>query len=266
MVLVIVLVMLLRRRWLTERVEKRGLVLFLGGLVIPLGGYLLVHMPDRVEYKWLIVFGLMLGVAGGIAFRAWGRGRWRHVVFFILLVFMLPSGADCYVKATRLSWLPPDYEETDMWLRSRDSEERQLYAWIRRETGMEDVFIDTCGEVPVFAHRRLFVGRDILSVSVSGGKRRSVRNPGYSFSWRGYLENICCEDAAKIGQRQGLVECLYSPGRRLNGAQVSLLEQFPGRVYVICRGRRQSAGLRGEPLQAVFRTQTGELALYMLSK
>jgi hypothetical protein len=222
----ILFVIILTRRQLAARIPRLDLI-FLGSFAAAnLASYVFISLPDRAEYKFLVLSTVTMGIVGGVSFGT-ARGRAGRVALSALLIlFIMPSFRSVERKVTPWVAKPPWYFEKGMDIQTSDMMENDLYAWIRENTPPQAIVVDTQLEIPVIAQRQLFVPRrDLL-------KRRPRRGLA---SLRDVLLWQCGYDVEMLERRWEITENIYASSAAVTEADLAYLRSLPGPVYVIAR-------------------------------
>ncbi|RKY10561.1 MAG: hypothetical protein DRP65_06410 [Planctomycetota bacterium] len=256
----VLLIIFLNRKYLAKNVDRRVLVTIVSVTVATLGCYLCIHLTWTNEYKFSMLSMITLGILGGVAFRLMAKWCKKSVVFILLLLFMFPAFNNIYTRLRYFDFFELPYIEKGKYIYSRNFEENELYEWIRNNTNVEDVFIDTEPLLPVLAQRHIYVA---LDRQVQG---RIVRSPGYSFLLADFFRLICGYERELIDKRTGIVYTIYSSNRNLTTAQKEDLFAVGNRVYVIVRKADIRSNLNKRGFEKVFQSARSNFLVYRLTK
>jgi len=251
----ILLVIFLSRRSLGKNLDKRVLIIILTVIAATFCCYIFIHLPFASEYKFLILSVLTLGILGGVSLGAL-KQRWnKSIVFILLLLFMFPAFSNIYTKLRHYEHLYR-YVEKGKYIYSKNTEENELYEWIRKETNTDDVFIDSEVMLPVLAQRPLFVAFD---KKVKGRTTRLY--PGYGFIWK-FVRLVWGYDIDLVRKRNNIVYIIYSSNRSLTSKQKDELFASGSNVYVIVRRAIIKLAFNRQEFVEVFRSSQGNFLVY----
>ncbi len=250
-------VILISSKYLFQRANQVMLTLVASVIAATMGCFLLVHVPGDVEYKFLILSALMLGVLGGVAIYDLRHRMKRIFVLLVLCLFLWPSCVEIAEKLNRLGnpviffyKKKAGFVETGRDIALVKKEEQQLYAWIRGHTSTEAVFIDSDMRIPIFGQRRLLIGIDLPD-----GKART----GYGVTMdklrlrHGY-------DAADFERRRRLVKNVYGHDNVMTKEEI--LKSLSGKdIYIVSRGRSLRSDLYDHEFEEVFRSSSGNFVV-----
>ncbi len=239
--------------------DRTVLILLASILLANAGGYLCIHFPQNSEYKFLLLFGVILGIFGGIAL---SRIMQRMPVvpgFILLLFFLSPSILNFHEIARRYNNHPlltaaqkPYFLEKGTSLLSADKEENELYQWIKTNTSPNSIFIDSEWKIPVFAQRAMFIGMDKPDESWISGYGYGV-NMEFIKSTQGYDENA-------FVYRRKVIRTVYGIEQSLPRSElIHFLSTLD--LYIVVRPDETGAfDARG--LTQVFGSSTGKFRLF----
>jgi hypothetical protein len=252
----VLLVIFLSRQFIRKDINKDALIIVLMTIAATLACYLFIHLRLTNEYKFLMLAMMILGILGGISLSAL-KQRWRGSVIFILsLIFVYPAFSDVYTRLRHHASLPIVYVEKGSCLYPENAEQSELYEWIRNNTGIDDVFIDTKPDLSVYAQRCLFVSLD------KKAKGRTLRYPGYGFTFGVLLQDLCGYGTDLIRKRSNIVFTIYGSNRNLTPQQRRELSASGNDVYVIVRKAVLKKGLNRQDFVEVFRSSRGNFLVY----
>jgi len=253
----VLLIIFLNRKPVYEETNRQVLVSIVTVVVATLSCYLFIHLMWNNEYKFSMLSMVTLGIVAGVAFRLMIGWCCKWVVFILLLLLMFPTFSNICTNLWHLDFLELPYIEKAEYIYSRNSEENELYEWIRSNTTADDVFIDTEPLLPVLAQRPLFIAVD------KQVKGHFIQYPGYSVLFRVFLEGMCGYERAMISSRNVIVYTIYDPTQKLNSGQKSDLLATGQNVYVISRSKMVS-GIDELGFAEVFRSGGGYFRVYCI--
>jgi len=124
--------------------------------------YLLLHLPEGIEYKffylhltWLSIF-----TAFGIKHMLNQLNIKARVLTTIALLIILTLPSVEFIYKTRIIReynLPVEFYEDGWELKVKNERENHLYEWIKNTTPVSAVFMDTVAYFPVVASRSLYI-------------------------------------------------------------------------------------------------------------
>jgi hypothetical protein len=237
---------------LRRAIEHQQLIFMLGVLAGNLVCYLLIHLPFKGEYKFLLVSLVTLGILGGIGFRALlDRNR---TLAFALLALLLFQGYTIITRTSQGREEHYHYLERGSALHTAYGPREELYAWIRDNTPTDAVFLDDDIDIPALAQRQLYIP-----------PRRLWRPPprrGYGLV-RNILDLQTGYGSGIVESRSALIEQVYNPEVPLTRSQLDALRALPGPAYIISSGRALRTKL-GVDLEEVFRTSGGRYRVHQV--
>lgn len=128
--------------------------------------FISIHIIDSAEYKAMGLAGICLGILGGGALGIIARKQ-KLITVILLFIFFIPSAVHYQRFMFRIGGHPlksaievPTILEKDTEIYVTNTEEAELYDWIKQYTSEDQLFIDTTLKLPIFAQRRLLVGVD----------------------------------------------------------------------------------------------------------
>jgi hypothetical protein len=239
---------------LASRLEKRALLwvvaLIAGSFLL----YIMLHLPFKNEYKFLLLSTVMLGVVGGIGFGVMLERHNRLLVCAILIFFLLPTFMIIKVRSTHARKDQYAYSEEGIELHTIYSDDQELYDWIKANTPKNAIFVDEKLGIPVLAQRALLIPTN---------KARGQRHV------RGYgpldliLSLMTGYDQDALQRRSEIIENIYDPSTRLTEEDLKELSSLPGPVYVILRSHALKRKFDTE-FEEVFTTSRNTLRVYSL--
>jgi hypothetical protein len=266
----LLVIIFFNRHFLQENTDRPALTVLLVIVIATLCCNILVTMPLETEVKYFMLSTVTLGIVGGIAFYAMSRRFYKLMVFFLVIMFLLPLAIRVQAKLRFHKDVPPVFDlygERGRYLYSIRTEENELYEWIRNKTNKDSVFIDLKLTIPVLAQRRLFVGVDragpMSSVPI-GMKGIYGGEPGYSWKIDTFLRHMNCYDPDLIDRRQALVKRIYNPKGLITDREIEELQNTFINVYVIDRTQALPSDLNREKFNQVFRSSQGQFLVHQL--
>jgi hypothetical protein len=199
------------RRPVRERMRAQGRVarLLVISALMNLLLFAILLAPLWSQHNFLLLAVFATGIVGGIALRALRERAWP-AAFAVFTVFLLPFGLDCVHKARDWNDAPRVFHESGSALEHNDPAQRELYAWMRRETDLRAVFVDTDLGLPVYGQRALYVAlpkrEKFNEITTKGGD-------GYSFDPRIFMKIVDGYPADLVDRR------LQIAARLLSGAE-----------------------------------------------
>jgi hypothetical protein len=251
----VTILIVLNLRQLAVRLDPRGLLAVAVVAAASAGVYLAIHLPFNNEYKLLLISMVMLGLLGGLAFDSMLERYRRPAVLALAILFIIPALRVTWLRAVRGRKVPSTYVERGMNTDPVDSEEAELYRWIRTNTVTNSIFIDSGLEVPVLGRRRLFI-------PAPGRGRQHQKGFGMI---RIILTAQSGYDAELIDRRIKIVDRLYDTYKRLRPQDVEELHALGADVYAISRDTETAGDLESRGFLQVFSSPGGN-RVYLLPK
>jgi hypothetical protein len=255
----IIIIILVNRRYLLEYADRPAMGVLFAVIATTTGCFTVIHITTGVEYKFLLLSLIALGIPGGIAFYRL-RQRLHGVLFvFLLCVFLLPSGDYIMNKLRKGDNSPlrfyrksPEFVEDGVNLLHRDPEHNQFYQWIKANTPVDSVFIDTGWDIPVYARRRLLITMDTSSYEAKKGYSLDMAN----------LSRINVYDPAVRDQRIELVRNVYGYDHSMGRREI-LATLADNNIYVAVRSEGLPCQFNSEGLSEVFLSSQGRFRVYV---
>lgn len=247
------IIIILQRKVLLRSLNRPLFLIISLIIIATCVSYIFISLVTHAEYKFLYLSLATLGIVGGISFNHMRQQRNRVVVYFVILLFFVPCVNWIYIILTRLHTLPVTYVEKGRLIHSLDSEEEDLYEWIRRETRKDSVIVDTELHVPIFAQRQLFLGM----------AKRPWGDIGYGPIDK-LLEGRHGHDLNTIEKRKRIARKLYNlpDGRFATEPEVqSAFNSFQD-VYVVTRNHFVLPLFDRLTFSEVFRSRGGTYRIY----
>jgi hypothetical protein len=208
--------------------------------------YVGIHQPARTEYKYLMLSVLVLGILGGIALflaKAW----LGHTGVLLIVALLLANPAYEIARKWRFQKTRVVlYAERGRDLTFRTGEGDELYAWIRDETPVSSVFIDTTDWIPIFGQRALYV---------STTDRRTCGLQMYDF--------FPVPDNGVRARRRWLADALLT-GKGMRRDLERLFEVAEGSLYVVTRSARAASRLDRRYWALAFRSSDKRRSVFQL--
>ena len=161
----ILLVIFLSRKLWFKNADIQTFTLVSIVIIANIGIYFSLNLPAFAEYKFFLVATFFIALIGGIAFNELRTKLPRFVALILLLLFMLPSIGQIIAVSKRhsnniitnvLSGKGFLEKGTDLYV--TDTEENEMYEWIKNNTDKDRIFLDTTMKLPIYAKRRLLIG------------------------------------------------------------------------------------------------------------
>jgi hypothetical protein len=210
-------------------------------VIATLGCNIIFSLPLDTEVKFFMLSTVTMGIVGGIAFHVMNQRFNKFVVFFIVLLFLVPFYRQVQGK---LLFQEDDlhvnelYYERGKYIHSTSVEENELYQWIRDHTEKSSPFIDLQLTIPVLAQRQLFIGMDSeapLKRAPMGTKEVFGGVAGYTSTIDSFLRFVNCYEPDLIERRQAFVETLYGVNEKLTTEEMKSLFETHKNMYVVVR-------------------------------
>jgi hypothetical protein len=259
----VLLIVFLNRKFLWNYVDRTALVIILTSTIISFGCYICMHMSYNNEYKALLLSEITLGILGGIALSNMKQWCNKFIVFIVLIACMFPIFDSIKIKLDHLGAMPIMFTENRKALCAKDTEEDELYQWIRSQTNVDDVFFDTTPNIPVFAQRQLFIAADtVVKGTDKTGQQFQIYNPGYNYGIRSHLEKTCGYDPALVRNRYDILEKIYNPNQELTQEQTEQLFSSNNRIFMIVRKAMFPKPFKNVLFDKVFQSSKGNFSVY----
>jgi hypothetical protein len=246
------------RKYLFEKMHKRNTIILLSVLIQAAGCYFFVHIPIWIEYKFLIITSVMLGIVGGLAFRRICQIWHKPFVLLLLCLFLWPSYYIYLGKVTKYENRPifsilssKGYIEKGKWLVSPDEEKNELYQWIRENTPADSCFLDTEWDIPIYAQRRLFIGLDRPGKPPANGYGRRMEN----------LLLFLNYDFEEFERRKKVIKSIYGIESSLSKKE-AFADLAAVNCYIVVREKKLGSELLSEGLEEVFSTSKSNLSVF----
>jgi len=262
----ILLIIYINRNFLKDKLNRPVIFILLSVIAASFSCYVFISLPLESEYKYLMLSTVTLGILGGTAFYAMNHGFKKIVVFILLLLFLAPLYRNVQLKLrfmNNITDVSSLYTEKGRYLYSKNSEENELYQWVRNHTDKNSIFIDSELTIPVLAQRQLFIGMDRESTSkpLPGVMKGTNGSPGYGFTIDTFLRRDGY-DSALIDKRRAIVKSMYNPNQKLTDREVETLFNAYENIYIVVRTKALEDKFRQGKLNQVFRSSKGHFILY----
>ncbi|MBP0001952.1 MAG: hypothetical protein J7641_23665 [Cyanobacteria bacterium SID2] len=156
-----------------------------------------------VEYKYLILGFVVFSILSSISFRDLYLKN-QLICFCLITSFLLPLSS-LILKISSLPTASDRYIDRGIDLLHGNPDEEDLYAWMRKQTQPDSIFIDSSRKIPVFGQRQLYLGID------SEEGTFSELDGWWSSTQRLLIEQGYPREL--IERRQRLVDVIYSKDR-----------------------------------------------------
>lgn len=228
----LVLLVVVRGPLRARAIERPGAFLVLScSAVLPGAAFLFTHTAVHSEYKFLLLCGMTLAVAGALAVKIL-LDRSLAAAALLAWLLLLPAGG-FFAQLASSDWSGPfAVTEDGPRLRAGDGPRRALHDWIRAQTAPDAVFIDTELDIPVFAWRSLFVAMDVHPAT-------SRTLAGWGLQPSVFLLEVIGHPAEAVAERRALTRALLVPGQVAPGGDpVARLRALAGSatLYAVTRG------------------------------
>lgn len=259
----ILIVIFLNRKYLWNLSDRGGLFAIIAATIAALGCYICMHMSYHNEYKSLVLAEITLGILGGIALSNMKQWCNKIIVFVLLIAFAFPMFDIVNQKLSRFESIGVMFEEKGKALCAKDTEENELYEWIRSQTNVSDVFFDTTPNIPVLAQRQLFIGMDAtIKGKDKKGQPFQIYNPGYDYGIKSHLENTCGYDTALVRGRYEILRNIYNPKQKLTKEQTEQLFSSNNKIYIIVRRESFPKSYKYRDFDKVFQSSRSNYSVY----
>ena len=227
------IVWLLRRQWREAFGDHReAVVLLLAVLVGLAAGYTVTHYQGWGEYKLAILMNLVAAMIAAPAIAALSLSL-PAVAIVVLSLFFIPVGVE--VQGMYSAWHRVDHPwvEEGAQILPVAPGSRELYGWIRANTGSSDAFIDSQLTLPTFAGRRLWVGLDPRSFT---GNR--MWKDGWLMSPRELVVDLFGADPRLFDCRTQLARAIFAPDADIDASLRALAGAAPENgLWIVARKR-----------------------------
>jgi hypothetical protein len=215
----------------------------------------------QIEYKFLGLFCLSLGLVGGGALASLIRAKvWLGGLVATLL--FASASADIVSKARDSSHrlLDPYTIEGANTIHA-DPAEAALYRWIREETGVDVLFLDTRLTIPMFGRRQLYVAYDLPRADAPRNSRDGYHEsvPDMLMGWFGHSEE-------EVAERTALVAGVFAEDGAISAGQLAALREAAAdrSLYAVARSAAEANRLAGtRAFELVF--ASGSASVYRLA-
>jgi hypothetical protein len=250
----LIAVLFFSRNHLKNHLNRLPLLIILILCTINALGYIFIHFPADVEYKFLQLSLVCLGILGGISFDCIRQRLNKMAMLLLMLLFFLPCAEVTYRSLTHLANVPITYEEKGRYIHSLDTEEDELYEWIRQNTTTNSVFVDTELSIPIYAQRRLFIGTD----------KENRITAGYGIPIDYLLHVRHGYDPKMIQKRKSIVKKIYNQSGGITTTEteaITAFNTFP-KVYIVTREYTTINNFDRIDFIEVFRSRSGIYRIY----
>ncbi len=248
-ILVLFLIVL---RCLLSTVRRIALLVISVPVISTLAAYLSIHLTFNNEYKFLLLSSTTLGILGGPILCCFQKRFGRLAAFFILMLFLLPTFRILWLRSSVGQRVPNTFFEEGMVLKTR-SGEQDLYDWIRNQTPLDAIFIDTELEIPVLGQRQI-----LIPYSATERKQRK----GY-----GNIKMILISQSGysreEIERRIRIASSLYESGC-LSTEDWQYLSNLGNHIYIVARKPKASQILQQKGYPVAYRSQSWQSAIYRI--
>ena len=264
----ILVIIYINRAFFQHEVNKTAIIILFSVIVATLSCNIFISLPLETECKYFKLSTVTLGIVGGIAFYAMNQGYKKLVVFILLLLFLAPLYRHVQwklrfqKKAPHVSHL---YVEKGRCLYTKNSEENELYHWIRNHTDKNSIFIDSELTIPVLAQRQLFIGMDReapFRPAPMGMKGIWGGQPGYGWTIDAFLRLMNGYDPDLIDRRQALVKGIYDINQKLTNKEMKAFFNTHKNMYVVVRTKELEDKFNQEKFDQIFRSSKGHFLVY----
>ena len=264
----ILVIIWIEKNFLKHKLNKQALVILLSVILANLSCFIFIRLPLESQYKYCILSTVTLGIVGGIAFSNMNRGFKKLLVFILLLLFIAPLYRKIQFKLSFRKNAPDAsalYFEKGRYIYCKNSEENELYQWIREHTEKNAIFIDSELTIPVFAQRQLFIGMD--RKETRRGLMRGMSDiwgvePGYGYRIDTFLRLINGYDPDLLNRRQALVKSIYDTKKNLNDEKMKEFFDSHKNIYFVVRTKKIKHKFNQAKFKQVFRSSKGHILIY----
>lgn len=267
----ILVITCINKNFLKNKVNQTAITILLSVIAANLGCYVFINLPLGVEYKYLVLSTVSLGIVGGIAFSAMNQGFKKPLVLILLLLFLIPLyrnvkwKSQFLKKVTNVSDL---YHEKGRYIYAKNSEEDELYQWIRDHTDKNSIFIDSELTIPVLAQRQLFIGMDREDPlgPTPKGMKGIYGPPGYGLTIDTFLRDDFGYDPHLLDKRQAIVKSIYDVHRTLTDRELKEFFDTNKNIYVVVRTKAIEDKFKQARFDQFFRSSKGHFIVYRQGK
>jgi hypothetical protein len=253
----IVVIIILNRKFLKSQLCKQPLIILSIIIVATAFSYIFVHLLASAEYKFLMLSTVSLGIFGGVAFYFMSQWCNRVVVFVLLLLFTIPSIKLVLWRVKSLRDIPISYTEKGIYIYSTDTEENELYEWIRNNTPIDSIFIDTELNIPIFAQRSLFIGMDKV-----GGDPTIGYTTNRDKNIDVFLKQRHGHNTDLVNTRRSIVKYIYDRTEKVN-IDLDAIFGSQMNIYIVDREKYLVDKIFiYEKFDEVFKSSQGNLCVY----
>ena len=249
--LALFVIIFVNRHYLGRGVDRIGLLVLSVVTAATLVTYIVLSLPSRNEYKALLLSIFVLGILGGVALTDMHKKWGKIAVVILTALLMLPSYSYTVSKLLKMADLPETWREEGRSFHVDDSQEDELYAWIRERTAKDSVFVDAELMIPAVAGRRLWVGPE---------KGTWQGTPGFGVD---FLADICRYDKELLeGRKRVMAQILEAE----HTAGIDTVRQVVGsgrEVYVVARSKAAADKLQRDGYTGVFASRSGDFSVFV---
>ena len=248
------LVIILFRKYLIDSLERRNVSLMGCLFLSNMSCYLFYHIPSNVEYKYLLLALLPFGIIGGIALtRVQQCSKWAALGLFLLLCWPSLKLCEYQFKSSPrnifdINYTAP-YYENGTTLESRDTEENEMYKWIRENTSMDTYFLDSKTKIPVYAQRSLWVGFD-----------NGEKLPGYAMTIT-RIKMLHGYDDQEFSRRQQIAQNLFGTENSMTEEDIAAYLEHNHLFVVVRDNNIIKVSLDRYGIREVFASKTGRFRI-----
>lgn len=241
---------------LKKTLNKYPTIVLLASAFANMAAYIVFHLHANNELKLFILSMASLGILGGISLFSSTKWPKKNLTAVILIPFLIPAISVLWLNVNECAGYPVTYQEEGINITHTDAEKNELYQWIRSNTARDAIFMDLDLDVPVFAQRQLFIGKD----TKHNGK--IMVQLGYGITMKELLGAQSGYVPQLLYQRNELIDRLYDTKQELPLTELHDAAARVGEIYIIARSREMQERLASPDFKLVFMTSNRQYGIY----
>jgi hypothetical protein len=241
---------------LKKTLNKYPTIVLLASAFANMLAYVVFHLHANNELKLFILSMASLGILGGISLFSSTKWPKKHLAALILIPFLVPAISVLWMNINEYADRPVTYHEDGINIFHTDAEKKELYQWIRSNTDQDAIFMDLDLDLPVFAQRQLFIGKD----TKRNGK--ILVQLGYGITMKELLGAQSGYAQQLLRQRNELIDRLYDTKQELPLTELHDAAARVGKIYIIARSREMQERLASPDFELVFMTSNLQFGIY----
>jgi len=241
---------------LKKTLNKYPTIVLLASAFANMLAYVVFHLHANNELKLFILSMASLGILGGISLFSLTKWPKKQLAALILIPFLIPAISVLWMNVNEYADCPVTYQEDGINILNTDAEKNELYQWIRSNTAQDAIFMDLDLDIPVFAQRQLFIGKD----TKHNGK--ILVQLGYGITMKELLGPQSGYAPQLLNQRNELIDRLYDTKQELPLTELHDTSARVGKIYIIAKSREMQERFASPDFELVFMTSNRQFGIY----